>query len=291
MLHFLTKFKDVRHYVNDYIAPKVAYWATKRVIRGYSGPLFRLQRTGDSAQIDINFLANDKWDTAAIAAFCSVPGTIGTIAKTYDQMGSGIDFNAVGSGITVYVGGAVQLPDYGTLGSTEQLSGAAINLSSSQKTTLFSNVAITTNPVTSAEFIFDIGGFAINSIGLAFLFLDTVPPINNWAMDWDNGGTLNERVFGNNSLGAQQNLTMLWDNTASSAGQCSLWFNGVAQASSPGRFTNAPSGNGPNSPISMGARIDGTFPITHMISPGIVLAVDDVTAQRANVEAVLTAIL
>ena len=56
----------------DIATPRAAY-ALRRVNSGYSGPLVRVRRTPDQAEMDIGFDSNGDLDAAALEAFVSLP--------------------------------------------------------------------------------------------------------------------------------------------------------------------------------------------------------------------------
>lgn len=67
----------------------VAYSATRRLLTSYTGPLIRLRRASDDAELDIGYDSNGALDTAAAAAF--IGGSSGFVVTLPDQGGGGHD--------------------------------------------------------------------------------------------------------------------------------------------------------------------------------------------------------
>ena len=69
----------------------------RRVVSTYTGPILRVQRTTpDSTQLDIGYNYDNSLDEVALAAFCGAGD--GYLITRYDQSGSGLTANQVGSG-------------------------------------------------------------------------------------------------------------------------------------------------------------------------------------------------
>jgi hypothetical protein len=66
--------------------PFAAYSVKKRVVTGYSGPLFRVIRSSDNTTQDIGFNGAGQLDETALLAFCG--GGNGIIEVLYDQSGN-----------------------------------------------------------------------------------------------------------------------------------------------------------------------------------------------------------
>jgi hypothetical protein len=68
------------------VAPAGWWNVARRDFTSYTGPLCRIQRTSDNAELDIGYAADGWLDTAAIAAHCA--GTTGRVKTLYDQSGN-----------------------------------------------------------------------------------------------------------------------------------------------------------------------------------------------------------
>src|SRR6188768_3266262 len=68
--------------------PTVNLWSAyglQRLLTTWSGPLLRIRRSSDNAELDIGFDASNRLDQAALLAF--VGANDGFVAKWYDQSG------------------------------------------------------------------------------------------------------------------------------------------------------------------------------------------------------------
>jgi hypothetical protein len=87
--------------------PNAASSISHRLYAAYTGPLFRVRRASDAAELNIGYGGDNRVDEAAIAAHCS--GTTGTIVTVYDQSGSARDVTQATTGAQpiIYTGGAI----------------------------------------------------------------------------------------------------------------------------------------------------------------------------------------
>ena len=84
--------------------PFMACSVARQLYGGYSGPLFRVQRSSDSTQVDIAASAG-VCDTASLLSFCG--SSTGNVVKIYDQTGNGNDLPTSGTGPQICTGGTL----------------------------------------------------------------------------------------------------------------------------------------------------------------------------------------
>jgi hypothetical protein len=64
-----------------------AAYSVRRLFNEYNGPLIRVRRASDNAELDIGFTKFNLLDEASILNFCGI--SLGTVVTWYDQSGSG----------------------------------------------------------------------------------------------------------------------------------------------------------------------------------------------------------
>lgn len=67
--------------------PPVRAYALRRVRTAYTGPLIRVRRSSDNAQLDIGYDGSNELDVTALLAHCGAGN--GFVVTWYDQMGNG----------------------------------------------------------------------------------------------------------------------------------------------------------------------------------------------------------
>ena len=69
---------------DDPFAGSAAHYALRRVVPGYQGPLVRIHRHSDGAELDVGAQADDTLDANALVTFCR-GASISSVARWYDQ--------------------------------------------------------------------------------------------------------------------------------------------------------------------------------------------------------------
>ena len=99
----------------------------RRLTSGYVGPLLRVQRSIDSAVMDIGFTTSGDLDVSGLTNF--VGTSTATIVKWYDQSGNGNDVVATTNGPMIFSGGSINLkngkPAASFIGGNRYLATAA----------------------------------------------------------------------------------------------------------------------------------------------------------------------
>jgi len=72
--------------LDDLPAPAAAYSVARRLLSAYEGPLIRVRRSSDNAELDIGYDAAGDLDATALLTFCGVGD--GFLPKLYDQSGN-----------------------------------------------------------------------------------------------------------------------------------------------------------------------------------------------------------
>jgi hypothetical protein len=107
----------------DTLAPAAGAYSFRRLRTAYAGPAVKLRRVSDSGMLDIGFIANGDFDTAAAAAHCP---TACQIATWYDQSGNARDMPATGGEPALVFSCQNGLPCMRTTASGPSLQSASV---------------------------------------------------------------------------------------------------------------------------------------------------------------------